>query len=147
MGMYEVIKDAAKAAQKADNIDLYKTLLDAQQMALDTQEKLQNCATKISKLEAVNEELRKRIAAKDSYVLENHVYWKIDDENRTQPFCPTCMAKGLEIPMQPDKQNTRETRFRCQNSDCKNVANPWDYHPQPHKPQRHRGMFSPDTRY
>lgn len=30
MGLYDVIKDAAKVAQKADNIDLYKILLDVQ---------------------------------------------------------------------------------------------------------------------
>lgn len=35
MGLYEGIKDVAKVVQQADNIELYKTLLDLSSQALD----------------------------------------------------------------------------------------------------------------
>ena len=37
MGLYEGIKDVAKVVQQADNIDLYKKLLDLSSQALDMQ--------------------------------------------------------------------------------------------------------------
>ena len=37
MSLYDGIKDVAKVIQKADNIDLYKQLLDLGQQALDMQ--------------------------------------------------------------------------------------------------------------
>ena len=35
MGIYEGIKDVAKVVQQADNVDLYKKLLDLSAQALD----------------------------------------------------------------------------------------------------------------
>ena len=52
MGLYEGIKDVAKVVQQADNIDLYKKLLDLSAQALDQQ-------AEIARLKAENEELRK----------------------------------------------------------------------------------------
>ena len=35
MGLYDKLKDVAKIAQKADNIDLYRQLIDLSSQALD----------------------------------------------------------------------------------------------------------------
>ena len=51
MGIYEGIKDVAKVVQQADNVDLYKKLLDLSAQALDMQDEL-------SRLRTENEELR-----------------------------------------------------------------------------------------
>ena len=37
MGLYESIKDVAKVVQQADNIELYRQLLDLSAQALDLQ--------------------------------------------------------------------------------------------------------------
>jgi len=37
MGLYEGIKDVAKIVQQADNIDLYRQLIDLSSQALDMQ--------------------------------------------------------------------------------------------------------------
>lgn len=37
MGLYEEIKDVAKVVQEADNIDLYRKLIDLSKQALDLQ--------------------------------------------------------------------------------------------------------------
>ena len=70
MGLYEGIKDAIGLAQKADNIDLYKQLLDLGAQALDMQ-------AEITRLREENAELRK---AND---LESRLF---DTINRTLHF-------------------------------------------------------------
>ena len=40
MGLYEALKDAVSIAQKADNIDLYRKLLDLSAQALDMQSEI-----------------------------------------------------------------------------------------------------------
>ena len=40
MGLYEAVKDVAKLAQQADNIDLYRRLLDLSAQALDMQDEI-----------------------------------------------------------------------------------------------------------
>lgn len=47
MGLYEGIKDAIGLAQKADNIDLYKQLLDLGAQALDMQAEISNFEKKM----------------------------------------------------------------------------------------------------
>ena len=59
--VYEAIKDVASIAQKADNIDLYKKLLDIGSDALD----LQN---KVFELAEENKELRSKLNEKESVI-------------------------------------------------------------------------------
>lgn len=53
MGLYEGIKDVAKVVQQADNIELYRQLVDLSAQALDMQ-------SEINRLTAENNELRKK---------------------------------------------------------------------------------------
>ena len=53
MGLYEGIKDVAKVVQQADNIELYRQLVDLSAQALDMQ-------SEINRLTAENTELRKK---------------------------------------------------------------------------------------
>lgn len=53
MGMYEAFKDVISVAKKADNIELYRQLLDLSAQALDMQ-------AEIAKLKEENAELKKR---------------------------------------------------------------------------------------
>ena len=117
MGIYDVVKDAAKAAQKADNIELYKQLLDVQQMALDMQEKQQRQNNRIQELEDENKQLKAELEEQGNFVLDQAVYWQKDDTARRQPYCPSCMAKRLKVPMSPNRQNTNIAYFHCPN--CK----------------------------
>lgn len=57
MGLYEGIKDVAKVVQQADNIELYKSLLDLSSQALDMQ-------AEISALQKENEELKTELLKK-----------------------------------------------------------------------------------
>ena len=53
MGLYEGIKDVAKIMQQADNIELYRQLLDLCEQALEMQ-------NKINQLSSENAELKKK---------------------------------------------------------------------------------------
>lgn len=53
MGLYEGIKDVAKIVQQADNIELYRQLLDLSAQALELQ-------SEVARLTAENEKLQKR---------------------------------------------------------------------------------------
>ena len=52
MGFYDAFKDALNVAQKADNVELYRQLLDLSAQALDLQEEN-------ARLKQENSELRK----------------------------------------------------------------------------------------
>ena len=53
MGLYEGIKDVANVVQQADNIELYRQLVDLSAQALEMQ-------NEINRLTAENTELRKK---------------------------------------------------------------------------------------
>lgn len=52
MGLYDAMKDAVSLAQKADNIELYRQLLDLSAQALDLQ-------SEVARLKEENSELKK----------------------------------------------------------------------------------------
>ena len=53
MGIYESIKDIMSIAQKADNIELYRQLLDLSQQAFDLQAELNQLKEENTELNSV----------------------------------------------------------------------------------------------
>ncbi len=88
MGLYEGIKDVAKVVQQADNIDLYKKLLDLSAQALDMQAEIAN-------LKEENDRLRKEREQIADIVY--HKTEKFDTQNREHPY----------ITLASDKENIR----------------------------------------
>jgi hypothetical protein len=115
MSIYDMAKDAVKVAQKADNIELVKKLMDVQQTALEMQAKQHELNNRIEELEKANAQLRDQLEEEGSFILDQAVYWRKEDEGCQQPFCPTCKAKHLLIPMTPNKQGTNVAYFHCPN--------------------------------
>ena len=64
MGLYDAMKDAINLAQKADNIELYRQLLDLSAQALELQ-------AEVARLKEENAELRK-LAEKQNAELEKY---------------------------------------------------------------------------
>lgn len=100
MGIYEMVKDAAKVAQKADNVELVQKLLDVQKMALDMQEKEYQLKLKISDLEAQNAELQEM---KKYHFAEGTTYY-VDSDSPNRPLCPVCTVK-LKSPVPLNSMN------------------------------------------
>lgn len=88
MGLYEGIKDVAKVVQQADNIDLYKKLLDLSSQALDMQAEIAN-------LKEENDRLRKERELMDDIVY--HKTEKYDTLNSEYPY----------VTLASDKENIR----------------------------------------
>lgn len=90
MGLYESIKDVASIAQKADNIDLYKKLLDISGQALDIQNELSEACREI-------ERLKNNLAMKRSVVRHSDgLYITIEGEDDIH-YCSTCWGNSSKL--------------------------------------------------
>lgn len=90
MGLYDVIKDALQIAQKADNIELYKTLLEVQKVALDMQED-------IIKLKEKNKELQENLEI--SKMIQRHpiTIVTLENDEYETPYCSRCWDKDKHL--------------------------------------------------
>lgn len=103
MGIYESIKDIMSIAQKADNIELYRQLLDLSQQAFDLQAEL-------NQLKEENTELKK------NHILEDDIEYYVDAfvtrKSDTKPikYCASCWAdKKKLVPI----QNLQWDNYMC----------------------------------
>ena len=83
MGFYEAIKDVAKLAQQADNIDLYRKLLDLSAQALDMQ-------SEIAKLKEENTELKKRRAVSSEIIRHKEPCITLKNDEDKLYYCSHC---------------------------------------------------------
>ena len=106
MGFYDAFKDAMNLAQKADNIELYRQLLDLGAQALDLQ-------AEVSKLNEENRELRNELNQRRNITRHKSPFITLNDENIVVPYCAICYGKhGTFIQMfEYDNQS-----YRC--PDC-----------------------------
>lgn len=96
MSVYDMVKDAAKLAQKADNIELVQKLLDVQNASLEMQERHVKLLEKNTALES---EISKLKEMKKLVFPEGEKYL-IDPDAPDRPLCPVCTRKfGYEVPM------------------------------------------------
>ena len=86
MGLYEGIKDVAKIVQQADNIDLYRQLLDLGTQALDMQ-------SEIKRLQEENAKLKGDLYRQQNIERHNGIYITLKEDDRKIPYCSTCYGK------------------------------------------------------
>lgn len=86
MGLYDGIKDVAKIVQQADNIELYKTLLDLSAQALDMQ-------AEISSLQKENDELKAELCKKKNIIRHKGLYITLEGERPGIVYCSSCYGK------------------------------------------------------
>lgn len=94
MGLYDAFKDVMTVAQKADNIELYRQLLDLSAQALDMQ-------AEIVRLKEENDELRKNKNIDDDieYFCDPFIMRKSD--KKSIKYCAACWAsKRNLVPIQ-----------------------------------------------
>ena len=103
MGLYEGIKDVARIVQQADNIELYKTLLDLGAQALDMQEE-------IFLLQKQNEDLKIELNKKQSIIRHKGLFITLKDEFPEVAYCASCYGKDSNFIQMFDYD---EERYRC----------------------------------
>lgn len=88
MSIYDMVKDAISIAQKADNIDLIRKLLNVGQMALDLQNENMELKKQIDELVAEQKFEENIVRHKQPYFT-----LKSDGEKSGIYYCSTCYGK------------------------------------------------------
>ena len=83
MSFYDAFKDVLKIAQKADNVELYKQLLDLSAQALDLQ-------AENAKLIEENTELKRHKLDESRIVRHIQPYITLTDDSQQLKYCATC---------------------------------------------------------
>ena len=83
MSFYDAIKEVASLAQKADNIELYRQLLDLSAQALDLQ-------AEIARLREENAELRKRKDITNMIIRHKEPCITLKDDTEGLYYCSHC---------------------------------------------------------
>ena len=83
MSFYDAIKDAASLAQKADNIELYRQLLDLSAQALDLQ-------AEVARLTEENAELKKRRDTADKVIRHEEPCITLEGDTTELYYCSHC---------------------------------------------------------
>ncbi len=83
MGFYDAFKDAINLAQKADNIELYRKLLDLNAQALNLQEENM-------RLRQENAELKKQKDIEAQIVRHKYPYITLSNDSIGLKYCATC---------------------------------------------------------
>ena len=83
MWLYDAIKDVAKLAQKADNLELYRQLLDLSAQALDLQ-------AENTKLREENAELKKRRDLANEIVRHKEPCITLKNDDKNLYYCSHC---------------------------------------------------------
>ena len=112
MGLYEGIKDAIGIAQKADNFELYKQLIDLSSQALDMQ-------TEIAKLREENSELQKSKETEQRFVRHEQPYLTLEGDNQKVCYCAVCWGKDEKM-IQMDRISWDKGQIKLYCSVCEN---------------------------
>ena len=90
MGVYEAFKDAISLAQKADNVELYRQLLDLSAQALDLQ-------AENTKLREENAELKKRKDLANEILRHKEPYITLRTDEEKLRYCSHCWDTGEKL--------------------------------------------------
>jgi regulator of replication initiation timing len=84
MSIIENIKSIANILQKADNIELYRKILDLQTDAMELVEQNYELKNEVR-------ELKNKLSFRGNLIHRNNKYWKLNDQgDEDGPFCTTC---------------------------------------------------------
>ena len=111
MGLYEAFKDVITVAQKADNVELYRQLLDLSAQALDMQ-------AEIARLKEENTELKKRRDVASEIIRHDEPCVTLRNDNQNLFYCSHCWdSQQLLIQLNCHENGT----FECPH--CKATGN------------------------
>lgn len=103
MGWYEAIKDGISLAQKADNLPLVQSLIDAQKQIMDLQQENNQLKEEIKKLKEIEDLSQKIERHEDAYIT-------LKDDESKRIYC-SCCWDTKRILVQGNITNTG--KYRC----------------------------------
>lgn len=108
MGLYEGIKDVATIMQQADNIDLYRQLLDLSSQALDMQ-------AEIAKLREENRQLKRVAETEENIVRHKTPYITLSNDSNNTCYCAVCWGKSKLLIQMFVGEDYGDYQFSCRN--------------------------------
>lgn len=91
MGLYEGIRDVAKIVQQADNIELYRQLIDLSMQAVEMQ-------NDNYRLTLENNELKKQKENEEQILrFENRLYVQLKNDESKIKFCSNCWDTNRKL--------------------------------------------------
>ena len=115
MGLYDAMKDAMSLAQKADNIELYRQLLDLGAQALELQ-------AEITRLKEENAELKKGNDIENRIVRHKRTYITLTDNPFDVKYCSLCWDNRRKLVQLDEVRSSYSTDLYCYN--CKTRCQP-----------------------
>ena len=119
MGFYDAFKDVLNVAQKADNIELYRQLLDLSAQALDLQ-------AENAKLKEENAQLKKNKVDEERLVRHKQPYLTMRDDSQQIKYCSVCWDTSRKLvqmrEMEESSYSWSDITFYCHN--CKSNCHP-----------------------
>ena len=113
MSFYDAFKDVIKVAQKADNVELYKQLLDLGGQALDLQ-------AENARLREENALLRKRKSITDSIERHKSPYLTLSGDELHLKYCSVCWDSEQNLIQMLEYQEWTGTSNSLHCQKCKN---------------------------
>lgn len=111
MSFYDAFKDAISVAQKADNVELYRQLLDLSAQALDLQ-------AEVARLREENFELKKSKDISEKIVRHEEPVITLEGDDKNLYYCSHCWdSENMLIQINCHKDGT----FKCPH--CKSDGN------------------------
>lgn len=90
MGLYNNLKEVAEVVQKADNIDLYRKILDIQKESLDLLDENRQLKDEVYKL-------RKKLDIENNVVYLQDAYYVNKHGDFDGPYCRVCWDKEKKL--------------------------------------------------
>lgn len=106
MSFYDAFKDALNVAQKADNIELYRQLLDLSAQALDLQ-------AEVARLTEENKTLREELTTKSNIVRHKGAYITLGNDEKEIPYCAICYGTYGQFLQLKDYDKTHYLCYNC----------------------------------
>ena len=106
MVLYDAVKDAIKLAQKADNIELYRQLIDISAQVIDLQ-------AEIVRLREENARLKDEVHCHKSIVRHNSAYITLEDDDKQIPYCAICYGTAQKLIQLVDYDKSAYYCYNC----------------------------------
>ena len=115
MGFYDAMKDAVNLAQKADNIELYRQLLDLSAQALDLQEENRRLKEEIA-------DLRKGKDLESKIIRYKQTYLTLQDDDKMLKYCAVCWDSERKLIQMGETVDWHGERAKVYCKKCENVC-------------------------
>ena len=115
MGLYEGIKDVAKIVQQADNVDLYRRLIELSAQALD----MQNMINKLSEENAI---LKKKQDIEERIQRHSELYLTLKNEDSIL-YCSHCWDNERKL----IQVSTLNGLYQCPHCNLKGIYDQNEY--------------------